>query len=248
MRALIVLAAGSLLSGCVTAQLAGFDQASLGAGAERIDVTDVSGWSSGTFRLGDARGVVRHVDRRNAVGWGRPVIGGAFDAVRVGQAVRYGTLAFEISRADLGGALSARCRYAREEHRDTLGVLDIATEAMPLRLACVFRRDGRDAGVLDLSAVRSTTRDLAEHRRGTVTLGSQHLFIRSLHEVADTSLPSATPVGYRIDAGDDRPVALVELTAGTSRRVIVSRDPSRRAATLAAVLTLALFRDPGDVG
>ncbi len=247
MRALIVIAAG-LLSGCAVARMAGFDQAPMGLGGERIDVTGLSEWSSGSFCLGSSQGNVRRDDRRDAIGWGSATIGDAFDAVRVGQAVRYGTMAFEVTRADLGGTLAARCRYAREERRDTLGAVDVASESSPLRLACAFRLNGRDAGALMLNAVPTDARDLAERRSGSVTLGDEHLLIRSLHEIAGVRGLSATPIGYRIDAGDGTPVSLIELTAGGSRRVLVARDPVRRAAALAAVLTLALFRDPGDVG
>ncbi|SEL62893.1 hypothetical protein SAMN05216382_2334 [Sphingomonas palmae] len=247
MRALIVIAAG-LLSGCATARVAGFDQAPIGLDSERIDVTGLSGWSSGRFRLGDTQGHVRRDDRRDAIGWGSAAVGDAFDAVRVGQAVRYGTMVFELMRADLGGTLAARCRYAREESRETLGVVDVASESSPLRLACAFRLNGRDAGALMLNAVPTDARDLAERRSGSVTLGDEHLSIRSLHEIAGVRGLCATPAGYRIDAGDGTPVSLIELTAGSNRRVLVARDPARRAAALAAVLTLALFRDPGDVG
>ncbi|WP_019515243.1 hypothetical protein [Sphingomonas sp. Mn802worker] len=107
MRTWIVLAA-ALLSGCAGARIAGFDQAAIEG--ERIDVTGIPGWSNGSFRLGNMRGTVRRDDRRDAIGWGVDTFGDAFDAVRIGQAVRYGTMAFEVTRADIGGTLALRAR------------------------------------------------------------------------------------------------------------------------------------------
>ncbi|WP_156818686.1 hypothetical protein [Sphingomonas sp. Mn802worker] len=99
-----------------------------------------------------------------------------------------------------------------------------------------------------MRAVPTAARALAERRSGTVSLGHNRLSIRSLHGIAGATALSGALAGYQIDTADGTQASLIELTAGGSCRVVVTRDPARRAAALAAVLTLALFGDSGDIG
>jgi len=224
----------------------GFDALSAGTAMERADVTGVPAWQDGAFRFGGAAGTVRRRAEADAVGWGPPSIGSEVDAVRVGEAARFGTMSFRVVGAGDAGVLEGRCRYARTEARGRLaGGIDAAAPLMPLRLSCAYRLDGRDAGGLEVGAAPGP--GAADTRTGRVTLNGATLGLESSHGVAGTPLGSGAPVGYVARAADGRVAAAVELTAGVDRRVLLPRDGAERQAAAAAMVTLALFRDPGDV-
>ena len=248
MRWIFIMGMMSALGGCVPARMAGFDTLRARGDLDPIEVTGVAGWSDGSFRLGDDAGSVRRLAQADAIGWGPDAVGSAFDAVRVGLAARYGTMEFALSRADLGGRLEGRCRHARTEVRHHVVGVEVTDPGRPLRLRCAYRIDGRGAGSLDLVATASPSGSMAEPRIGVVRVDGRELAIRSRHAIRGTSLAAAEPIGYVLDTSDGVPVAAVEISGATRRRLLLPRSSPDRVPAVAALLTLALFRDPGDVG
>lgn len=53
-------------------------------------------------------------------------------------------------------------------------------------------------------------------------------------------------MGYRLTTADGRLVGLVETNGWRDRRLLLTREAAERPAAIAAALSLALFRDPGD--
>lgn len=244
MRMFGILVIATLAGGCTIARMDGFDRLAATAPVERIDVTGIPGWTNGHFRLGAATGSVRRVALGDAVGWGPADAGPAVEAVKVGMAARFGTLAFDIARGDIG-RIEARCRYARTERRDRVAGIDLATPSSPLRLDCGYRFDGVETGGLRLGAIAATS--LADPRIGEVAVDGVTLGIRSTHRIEGLRGESEQPIGYYLDAAGTEPVAAIETNGLSSRRLLLPRDPAQRRAALAALLTLALFWDPGNV-
>ncbi|RYD19070.1 MAG: hypothetical protein EOP89_16170 [Lysobacteraceae bacterium] len=59
---------------------------------------------------------------------------------------------------------------------------------------------------------------------------------------------SAEPIGYVLQYAGDKVIAAVDLNGLSHWRLLVPRAPPERAASVAAMLMLALVWDPGDVG
>lgn len=236
----------AMIGGCSTARLREFDALASSAGVQRLDITDLPLGDKGNFRLGTATGRVEWRTGSDAMGWGPDGFGPPADQIRVGQVARFGVYAFDLHGGGMPDDWEARCRYGRTETRGRLFALDLATAGRPLRLQCVYRIEGRDAGMLELAAQPS--RDaVAEPRQGMIRFDGQTLTLRSDHTVADARGSTEAPMGYRLTAPDGRLAGVIETNGLRSRRLLLSPDPRLRPAAIAAALSLALFRDPGDI-
>ncbi len=249
MRWTFVIGAMLAVGGCTTARMAGFDALASRSDLDSVEVTGIPGWRAGRFHVGAAVGTVRRVAQTDAIGWGPDAIGSAFDNVRIGLAAKYGTIEFALNRPDLGGDLEGRCRYARTEIRDRAFGLDLAAPQQPLRLSCAYRIDGRDAGMLDMVAVAPRTASNVEPRIGIVRVNGTELGIHSAHGVEGVPFYMSEQIGYVLDTSEGGPtVAAVELTGGSGRRMLLPQSLRQRVPAAVALLTLALFWDPGNVG
>ena len=236
------------LAGCTAATMEGFSEIAAQDSVERINISAVPAWMNGSFRVGDSKGYVRRIASSDAIGWGPDGIGSNFDLVKDGYAARFGKIAFEISRTDLGGLAEARCAYSREEERIAIDRVTLARPLEPLRVMCRYRIDGSDVGMLSLVADTDTRASYADGRKGMISILGTNLALQSLHGIAETDVAVADPSGYVMIDGDGRKVGAVELTGGGSRRAIVPNNVEQRKAAVLAAITLALFWDPGDVG
>ena len=203
---------------------------------------------NGSFRVGDSTGAVRRIASSDAIGWGPDGIGSDFDLVKDGYAARFGRMAFEISRTDLGGMAEARCTYSREEERVTIDRVTLARPLEPLRVMCRYRIDGRDAGMLSLVADTDTRASYADGRKGMITILGTNLALQTRHGLAQTDVNISEPSGYVMIDRDGQTVGALELTGGGSRRAVLPINAAQRKTALLAAITLALFWDPGDVG
>ena len=248
MRKILMVGMAMQLAGCTAATMEGFSEIATQDGVEQIDITKVPAWMNGSFRVGDSKGKVRRVASSDAIGWGPDDIGSDFDLVRDGYAARFGRMAFEISRADLGGLAEARCTYSREEERIAIDQVTLARPLEPLRMACRYRIDGREAGTLRLVADPDTRASYADGRGGEITIFGASLALQTRHGLAETNVAVADPSGYVMIDGDGQTVGALELTDGGTRRAILPKNSAQRKAVFLAAITLALFWDPGDVG
>lgn len=157
-------------------------------------------------------------------------------------------MAFEISRADLGGRAEARCAYSREEERVAVGRVTLARPSAPLRVTCQYRIDGREAGTLDLLAHPYDRASYANGRKGEITIFGTSLALQTRHGIAEADVGVADASGYVMLGSNGQPVGALELTRGTSRRTVLPNNEAQRKAAVLAAVTLALFWDPGDVG
>lgn len=241
----VVLATALLAtSGCTIARLQGFDAL---AGDPNMEVLPINGlpWSDeGDFRLGAAIGHVAWQSGRAAQGWG-PEGDVPAEQVRVGQVARFGLVAFSLDGGAMSGRLEGRCRFGRTEERTHLFGIDMAMARRPLRLQCAYRLDGRDAGTLTLAA-QPPVDGIAEPRIGMIRFDGYDLELRSDHGVEGARGQTGSPMGYRLATADGRLAGLVETNGWRGRRLLLTRDPALRPAAIAAALSLALFRDPGD--
>jgi hypothetical protein len=86
----------------------------------------------------------------------------------------------------------------------------------------------------------------AAERQGEAVIDGVSVWIRSVHHYEGSKLKSATPIGY-LPAVDEVVVGAVELT-DVNPTVLLPAEPSigLRRPVLAAVLALAVLRDPAD--
>lgn len=236
----IGIAALLSLSGCTLATMDGFD--AITAAGDRVDMTGIPGWQDGDFRLGGAQGHVR----RRAVGATREWSGDPWGEVTLAVVKRTGTLGFDLSGSETGGRIEGRCRYGRVEGRQQSGALSIGEPLRPLRLACAYRVDGRDAGSMDLTGILPSRPTLAEPRLGTVEVDGTMLMIDSNHAMTGGSQPLESPIGYVLSDRSGRVVGAIETNGTGTRRLVLPRSPAERRAAIAAMVTLGLFWDPGD--
>lgn len=248
MRKILIAGLAVQLAGCTAATMEGFNEIAAQDGVERVDISAVPAWMNGSFRVGDSQGNVRRVASSDAIGWGPDGIGSNFDLVQDGYAARFGRMAFEMSRADLGGRAEARCIYSREEVRLAIGRVTLARPSAPLRVTCQYRIDGRDAGSLDLTADPDARESYADARKGEITIFGTSLTLQTRHGIAEADVGVADASGYVMLGSNGQPVGALELTGGTTRRAILPNNEAQRKAALLAAVTLALFWDPGDVG
>ncbi len=241
MRIAIVAGVAILLGGCTPVRMAGFD--TIAATGDRIDLTGIPGWQDGRFRLGGSEGHVR----RRALGATREWRDDPWGEVSQAVVEHTSTLAFDIAGAEAGGRIEGRCRYGRVEAQDRIGPLGISETIRPLRLACAYRVDGRDAGGMDLATVMPPAATIAEPRIGTVELDGIRLSVASGHRGEGLRLPLEGAIGYVVTRADGTPVGAIETNGVGPRRLVVPRAPGDRRAALAAIVTLALFWDPGDM-
>ncbi|WP_294322742.1 hypothetical protein [uncultured Sphingomonas sp.] len=236
----LAVAAMVLLGGCTLATMDGFD--TLAPDGERVEMTGIPGWQDGSFRLGHAEGHVR----RRAVGATREWHDDPWGDVTQAVVERTGTLTFDLSGAEAGGRIEGRCRYGRGEVQQHFGGLSISAVGHPLRFACAYRIDGRDAGGMDLSGIRPSGPTLAEPRAGVVEIEGTALEVTSHHRMTGGQQPLEAPIGYVLSDGDGRVVGAIETNGTGTRRLILPRPAKERRTAVAALVTLALFWDPGD--
>jgi hypothetical protein len=248
MRKILIAGLAIQLAGCTAATMEGFGEIAAQDGVERIDISAVPTWMNGRFRIGDSQGNVRRIASSDAIGWGPDGIGSNFNLVQDGYAARFGRMAFEISRADLGGRAEARCAYSRGEERVAVGRVTLATPSAPLRVICEYRIDGRDAGTLRLLAHSNDRASYANGREGEITIFGTSLGLQTRHGIAEAEVGFGNASGYVMLGSNGQPVGALELTGGTSRRAVLPKNEAQRKPAVLAAVTLALFWDPGDVG
>ncbi len=237
----IVMMAALLLGGCTMSRMEGFDAIAPAQG-ERLDLSGIPLWQDGKFRLGLSQGHVRRRDIGATREWSDDPWGEVSQAV----VARTGTIAFDLSGPEVGGRLEGRCRYGRVEGQMRTGPLELGETLRPLRLACAYRLDGRDAGGMDLGALLPVAATTAEPRLGSVEVDGTELTLRSSHRIEGVRWATGTPIGYVVERGDGHAVGAIETNGIGSRRLIVPQSPAERRAALAAMVTLGLFWDPGD--
>lgn len=235
-----MIAALLSLSGCTLATMEGFD--TIAPAGERVDMTGIPSWQDGDFRLGSAQGHVR----RRAIGATREWSGDPWGEVTQTVVQRTGTLSFDLSGSETGGRIEGRCRYGRIEERQQSGGLSVSEPLRPLRLACAYRVDGRDAGGMYLTGTRPLRPTLADPRLGTVDVDGTVLTIDSDHAMTGGNQPLESPIGYVLTDRGGRVVGAIETNGAGTRRLVLPRAPAERRAAIAAMVTLALFWDPGD--
>ena len=248
MRNILMVGMAMQLAGCTAATMEGFTEIAAQDSVERIDISAVPAWMNGSFRVGDSKGAVRRIASSDAIGWGPDGIGSDFDLVRDGYAARFGRMAFEISRADLGGLAEARCTYSREEERIAIERVTLSRPLGPLRVTCRYRIDGREAGTLSLVADPDMHARYADGRKGEITILGSSLALQTRHGLAEAKVTVSDPSGYVMIDSDGQTIGALELTGGGTRRAILPNHPAQRKAAVLAAITLALFWDPGDVG
>lgn len=242
MRMMVPLLAAVPLAGCATAAMNGFDKLAA-QGGERIDITAIPAWQDGSFALGVSQGQVR----RRAVGDRQAWSDDPWATVSQAIIARTGTFTFTVAGPEIGGRIEGRCRYGRLEGEDRIGDVATSSPLRPLRLGCRYVIDGRDAGDFELHAAPPEAPIAGEVRNGRILLDGTSLAVHSTMNVAGTTLPMDSPVGYTLQRANGVTVGAIETVGGGRRRLIVPHDPAERRAVLAATLTLALFWDPGDV-
>lgn len=248
MQKILIAGLAMQLAGCTAATMEGFKEIAAHDGVQRVDMSAVPAWMNGSFRVGDSQGKVRRLASSDAIGWGPDGIGSNFDLVQDGYAARFGRMAFEISRADLGGLAEARCAYSREEERVAVGRATLAKPSVPLRVTCQYWIDGHDAGTLNLAAHPDVRARYADGRKGVITIFGTSLALQTRHGIAEANVDMADASGYVMLSSDGQPVGALELTGGTTRRAVLPNNEAQRKAAVLAAVTLALFWDPGDVG
>ena len=248
MQKILIAGLAMQLAGCTAATMAGFEKIAAQDGVERVDISAVPTSMNGSFRVGESQGTVRRIASSDAIGWGPEGTGSNFDLVRDGYAARFGRMAFDISRADLGGRAEARCAYSREEERATVVSVTLARPSVPLRVTCQYRIDGREAGTLNLLAHSYGRTSYAKGRKGEITIFGTSLALQTRHGIAEADVGVADATGYVMLGNNGQPVGALELTGGSSRRAVLPNNEAQRKAAVLAAVTLALFWDPGDVG
>ncbi|KQM27107.1 MULTISPECIES: hypothetical protein [unclassified Sphingomonas] len=235
-----MIAVTLLASGCTLATMEGFE--AIAPAGQRVDMTGIPGWQDGDFRLGGAQGHVR----RRAVGATREWSDDPWGEVTQAVVARTGTLRFDLSGSETDGRIEGRCRYGRVEGQQQSGGLSVSETLRPMRLACAYRVDGRDAGGMDLSGIRPLRPTPAAPRLGTVDIDGTTLTIDSRHAMTGGRQPLEAPIGYVLSDRSGRVVGAIETNGTGTRRLILPRGTAERRAAIAAMVTLGLFWDPGD--
>lgn len=214
-------------------RMRGFEE--VAARSERVDVTGLSGWYKGKFKLGEAGagGTYRIVSQRDR---------------GYGETARFGETRFTLSGPGIDREYSGQCGFEMITAEDRLRTgrwkLTISETLVPLTYRCSFARDGVEIGMLDLAEVASPGLSVKQQRAGAVIVGNRQLTLRSVHHFERGKLPGAAPLGYIVEE-DGRGVAAADLNGGR-KRLALPRDPQSREAALLAGMALALFWDPGD--
>jgi hypothetical protein len=221
------LVAASIVSGCVRdAEIA--LPSDLRASAERIELTGMGPFPSGSFRLGLSQGrFTRSAGTERRLDTFVSNFGG-------GSFVAHG--------ADFGGQVAGRCGF--DEKEVDIGIAVLPTER--LYYGCSFsRQPGGTSGGLMLTEVPTSGSILAGRTRaGQVAYGPLRLEVRAIHDMEGGRLPSGTPLGYAFfDRG--RQIGAVDLN-GLDKTIFAPRSGLEREAVLAASLALSVFWDPGD--
>lgn len=214
-------------------RMRGFDQ--LASRSERIDLTGLSGWHKGQFRLGESGpggkySILSQRDRGD------------------GESARYGGSSFTLAGPGIDGSYAGRCSFEQVNAEDRFRAgrlkLTLTERLVPLRYRCTFERNGETIGALDLYEVAPQGAPIQQARAGVASFGDRQLDLRSEHYFERGRLPGASPLGYRIeDRGAE--IAAVDLNGGR-KRLALPADPELREATLLSSIALALFWDPGD--
>lgn len=239
---IVIVNVALLLGGCTVATMQDFDRIAATTAGDRFNLTNIPGWQDGSFRMGSSRGHVRRRARGAINEWSDD----PWNEVTRSVIERTGTLTFDLAGVEAGGRIEGRCRYDRAGGETRLDGLSIARTVRPLRFACSYRFEGRDVGGMDLTAIEAPRRALTEPRLGTVRVNGAELTILSSHAMTAAIGASDTPIGYIFTRADNTVAGAIEINGVDSRRLIVPRAPDERRAALAAMVTLALFWDPGD--
>lgn len=196
---------------------------------ERLDVTGLGGYKSGSFELA---GIPGHFSR------------GA-DRLDVGGTSRFtGGSRFALTASPFLPALSGRCSYG--EMQMSRGILFVTPERF--LYSCDLGKDGRPGAgrlhIADPAPPTGTLHGRAE-REGVVDYEGRRLVVRSVHRFEGGKLPSSTPLGYAFVA-DGRQIGAVDLNGG-KKRIMAPRSGPDREAVIAASLALSLLWDPANL-
>jgi hypothetical protein len=224
MRRSLLLLATLALAGCATAQMRLPDNL---ASVSRVEFEGIGGWRSGTYVAGAYAGRYERSSDRLSY----------FDTVNESR----GHSEFTLAGPDVPEAIEGRCRM-RESALD-LGLVEVTTRPMAYR--CAFEAGGRPlAASLELQEVTGPgTAATRYERRGRIALDGQAVDIRSVHQLAGTSMPVLTPIGYVFEQ-NGRPVGAVELNGRPALMIDPEASPALRRTLTLAALALGVFWDP----
>ena len=226
MRHLLPVLSALILVGCATAQMRLPENL---AAASRVEFTGIGGWRSGDYTAGAYSGrYERSSDRLSYFG-------------TVNEA--RGHSEFTIAGPDLPEAIEGRCRM--HESSLDLGLVEVTTRAMAYR--CEFRADGRPIPAwLELQEDNGPGTPINRYvRYGRIAHDGETVEIRSVHHLAGTSLPTATPIGYLFEQRG-RPVGAVELNGRPALMIEPGASPELRRTLTLAALALGVFWDPAN--
>ena len=215
-----------LLAGCATAQMRLPENL---AAATRTEFTGIGGWRSGDYTVGAYAGrYERSADRLSFFG--------TLNEAR-------GHSQFTIAGPGMPEAIEGRCRM-RESSVD-LGLVEVTTRPMAYR--CEFSAGERESTAwLELQEDNGPGTPINRYvRYGRIAHDGETVEIRSVHHLAGTSLPTATPIGYLFEQRG-RPVGAVELNGRPALVVEPGASPGLRRTLTLAALALGVFWDPAN--
>jgi hypothetical protein len=216
------------LSGCSVREGRIATAPSLAASTERLELTQMGGGPSGSFRLGASSGsFTRSAERL-----------GIFPPLLVRHR---GGGAFRLQASSISPDLAGRCSF--RQGVVTAGPIIVNSERLVFH--CDFARAGRpiDASLVlfDPAPAHGTLHGRNE-RAGTLLFEGRELAVRSIHRDALGGLPSPTPLGYSFSL-DGHEVGAVDLN-GLNKTLFVPRAGPDREAVIAASIALSTFWDP----
>ena len=222
MRRVLSIAAVLALAGCASAQMRLPENL---AAATRTEFHGIGGWAKGDFSAGPWSGTYERSAEQ--LSYLIPLV------------ENRGHSDFTLERAG-SEPLAGSCRM-RENSVD-LGLVEVTTRPMAYR--CEFVSGRATPGYLELQEVNGGHINRYE-RRGRITLGGEAVEIRSVHHLADTSMPVSTPIGYVFEQ-HGRPVGAVELNGRPALMIEPGASPELRRTLMLAALALGVFWDPAN--
>jgi hypothetical protein len=202
--------------------------------AVRLPVDGYGGANRGRFSIDRYSGQFTRIESRLAV----------FDPV---YASNRGSASFTLEGPDLGGSISAECRF--KQNVVTAGIVTFD----PKKFAFVCDIEGSELlpdGQLTLGEPRpeGLRQRLAARasRRGLAEFGSIEIEIESVHQYAESRIVAPTPVGYLLSVDSVVGGALELTDINPTIFVADSLDEQNRLAILTAAIAVSLLRDPAN--
>lgn len=230
--AVLAAAVVTMLTGCGMVRSAEMALPAFATPVERLELTGLGGWTSGSFQMAGYSG--RFSRRESRLG--------LFDPYFVSNR---GGSSFVVTGPDLVGQVEAECGMIR----NTVNVKSISVDVSKMIYRCAFALDGQplnaDFRLVDSIDSVEAMMSVSE-RRGEVLLNGTRLTVRSTNRIVGSSLPTETPIGYVMEwAG--APMGAVELNGSEPVLYLpVGTDPDVRGAVILAAVSLSVFWDPAN--